>query len=202
MQPRMVTFALLVFGVVAFFLATLVLGAQMRRTPTREAAERLSRISHAFFWGGLVVPEFLAVVWPGLTRFDGLLGVPSLPAPVLRWILGVPLLLLGVMLASGSMRALKQLGSGMMAFQLTQRIVTGSLYERTRNPMSLGAYLQLVGVCLLVGSTTLLALALFAYIPAHAFNLVYFEEHELRARHGEAYGAYRQRVPFLVPRWR
>ncbi len=196
----MVTIWLQLGGVVAFTLATLVLGRAIRHTPTKDAAVRLSRVSHAFFWGAMVAPEFLGVVWPGLTHFDALLGLPSLPAPVARWVVGVPLLLLGVFFTSASTRALRNLGAGLMAFKLTQRVVDAQVYERVRNPMSLGAYLQFIAVSLLAGSSYLLLATLLAYIPAHAFNLRYFEELELSARYGASYDAYRRRVPFLLPR--
>lgn len=196
----MLTIYAQLFGVTCFVVATIVLGRQIRRTPTAEAAQRLSRVSHTFFWAGLVVPELAGVVWPGLTHFDEVVGVASLPDGLWRWALGLPLLLAGLFFTAASARALKTLGAGSMAFKLTKKVVDGDVYERVRNPMSLGAYLQYLGVSLLVGSTTLLAGTLFLYIPAHVFNLKYFEELELRARHGEGYERYRERVPFLVPR--
>jgi protein-S-isoprenylcysteine O-methyltransferase Ste14 len=199
-MSRMLTLWSQVIGVAAFTLATLVLGVQMRRTPTKEAAHRLSRISHTFFWLAFFAPAFAGIITPGLTHFDALLGLPSLPWPVARWVLGVPLVLVGGYCASSSMRALKVRGAGMMAFQLTQQVVDTQVYERVRNPMSLGLYLQFVGVSLLVGSTWLLFASVVLYIPAHAFNLKFFEERELSARHGPSYDAYRARVPFLVPR--
>jgi protein-S-isoprenylcysteine O-methyltransferase Ste14 len=198
----MVTIWLQLGGIVAFTVVTLVLGRAIRRTPTQEAAVRLSRVSHAFFWGGMVAPEYLGVVWPGLTHFDELVGLPSLPAPVVRWVLGVPMLLVGVFLTAASTRALRSLGAGLMAFKLTQRVVEAQVYERVRNPMSLGAYLQFVAVSLLAGSTWLLLMTLLAYVPAHVFNLKYFEELELSARYGPSYDEYRRRVPFLLPRLR
>lgn len=198
----MVTIWLQLGGIVAFTVVTLVLGRAIRRTPTQEAAVRLSRVSHAFFWGGMVAPEYLGVVWPGLTHFDVLVGLPSLPAPVVRWVLGVPMLLVGVFLTAASTRALRSLGAGLMAFKLTQRVVEAQVYERVRNPMSLGAYLQFVAVSLLAGSTWLLLMTLLAYVPAHVFNLKYFEELELSARYGPSYDEYRRRVPFLLPRLR
>jgi len=35
----------------------------------------------------------------------------------------------------------------------------------------------------------------------HVFYLKYFEEHELALRMGPSYLEYKQRVPFLLPRW-
>ena len=187
--------------IAAFVVVTLAVGIAIRRNPTKEAAHRLSRISHTFFWLSLV-PLYAGVVTPGLTRFDELLGLPGLPWPVARAVVGVPMLLAGLYYSVTSMRALKKLGAGAMAFKLTQTVVAADVYERVRNPMSLGLYLQFVAVSLLVGSTALVLGTVCLYIPAHAFNLWFFEERELSARHGPSYDAYRQRVPFLIPRLR
>lgn len=187
-------------GIAAFVLATLVIGQLIRRTPTREAAFRLSRVSHTFFYLGMVLPEFLGAVWPGLTHFDELVGLAALPWPVPRWFVGVPLVLVGGLLGASSIRALRALGSGMVAFKLTEKVVDEQVYQRVRNPMSLGLYLQVIGVSLLAGSSYLLLMFLLAYIPAHAFNLRYFEERELSARYGPSYDEYRRRVPFLFPK--
>jgi protein-S-isoprenylcysteine O-methyltransferase Ste14 len=178
-----------------------VLGIAIRRNPTPAAAHRLSRISHTFFWLSLA-PIYVGVVTPGLTRFDDLTGLAPLPWPIVRWAVGVPLLAVGLFFSVASMRALKKLGSGAMAFKLTRVVVATDVYERVRNPMSLGLYLQFAAVSLLAGSTTLLLECLCLYIPAHAFNLKFFEERELSARHGTSYDAYRARVPFLLPRLR
>ena len=43
--------------------------------------------------------------------------------------------------------------------------------------------------------------ALFIIAPVHAFNLKYFEERELELRYRGAYSTYKQKVPFLVPRF-
>ncbi|MFT3837386.1 MAG: methyltransferase [Myxococcaceae bacterium] len=196
----MITIYLQLIAASSFVVATVVLGIGIRRSPTPEAAQRLSRVSHAFFWGAMIAPEYLGVAYPGLWSFDALLGVPSLPWPVPRWVLGGALLLVGLFFVSGSIKALRKLGAGLMAFKLTQKVVSEDLYQRVRNPMSLGLYLQFTGVALLVGSTYLLAFTLLVYLPAHVFNLKYFEELELSARYGKPYDEYRTKVPFLVPR--
>ncbi len=68
--------------------------------------------------------------------------------------------------------------------------------------MSLGYYLVALAIGLLAGSTYLTFVALLFLIPAHAFNLKFFEELELQLRYGEPYRAYQRRVPFLFPRFR
>jgi len=109
-------------------------------------------------------------------------------------------LLIGAYLFVVSNVALGLFGEGMSAFWLTRRLVVGNLYKRTRNPMSLGFYLGAVGIGLLFGSTYMTLGALLVAIPVHVFYLKYFEEYELALRMGQSYVAYRQRVPFLLPR--
>ena len=65
--------------------------------------------------------------------------------------------------------------------------------------MSLGYYLISLGVSLLAGSTYLACITLLPLIPAHAYNLKYFEEAELELRYGGIYSEYKRRVPFLIP---
>ena len=130
------------------------------------------------------------------------MGLTPLPEYVVRAAVGWVLLLVGASYVSASSLALKTKGSGYAAFKLTQRVVSASVYERVRNPMSLGWYLTLVGASLVAGSTYALLGTCLVYIPVHAFNLVYFEEVELRARYGASYEAYLRRVPFLLPRLR
>ena len=193
------TVFLQVAGACLFFVGTLVIGSRVRRNPTRESAESISRISHLMYWSCLVFPCLLGFFYPGLTRYDELLGIPSLPFRSGAWFVGVFFAVIGTVLLGVSNKCLIKMGSGTAAFLLTQRIVSESVYQRTRNPMSLGYYFACVGVGLLAGSTALTLGALLIIIPVHVFNLKYFEEVELDHRYGQTYRDYKQRVPFLMP---
>ena len=48
-------------GIVAFFIAALVLGAWLRGHRTKENAERSSRVMHFFFFAGLVAPPIIGI---------------------------------------------------------------------------------------------------------------------------------------------
>lgn len=186
-------------GVTAFLVGTLYLGSRARRA-TKEEAERLSRVSHALFWGGLVAPSLVAAVYPGLAGLDAVVGLSALPSHGVVRGAGWVAFALGIALTVASMRALTAVGSGLAAFKLTRQIVAVDLYQYVRNPMSLGFYLYCLGGSVVAGSSYLLLGSVIVIIPVHLFNLVYFEEHELKARHGAPYEAYRERVPLLVPR--
>lgn len=187
-------------GWLVFVGGTIVLGLRLRGQPSREAAERLSRIMHGLFFAGLGAPFLIATLYPGLTKLDPLVGLEPLPWRALCFVAGLALSLPGLYLLGVSNRLLRALGSGANAFRLTQHVVAGDIYRRTRNPMSLGYYLAALGLSLMVGSTLLTLYVLLGLIPAHVFFLKFFEERELELRLGEPYRRYRQAVPFLIPR--
>lgn len=196
----MFTIILQALGFLSFTAGTMALGAWLRRSPSKRAAEGASRILHLLFWMGIPVPCGFAVFYPGLTRLDGELGLSPLPRSSVVVAAGTLGLLVGAYLFLASNVALRRFGEGSNAFRLTKRLVVGDIYERMRNPMSLGYYVGSVGIGLLARSTYITLGTFLAAIPAHVFYLKYFEEHELELRMGQPYVAYRQRVPFLFPR--
>lgn len=189
-------------GVLVFLVGSIWLGSVVRRRGSSRVAENASRVSHGLFWVALVLPGGIGVFYPGLTKYDALLGMPSLPArPV--WIgVGAVLLLGGMTLLVGSNRFLMKKGRGAAAFLLTECLVSDGLYGRSRNPMSLGFYAVCLSVGMIAGSLAVTLGALLVIVPVHLFNLKYFEERELELRYGDAYADYRRRVPFLIPRLR
>jgi protein-S-isoprenylcysteine O-methyltransferase Ste14 len=196
----MVIIVLQTLGWLAFLTGTIVLGAWLRRNPGKRSAERTSRVLHFLFWMVAYPPGLLGVFYPGLTSFDQELGLSPLPEqPVVR-LVGAVGLLLGVYLLFVSNIALLHLGDGANAFFLTKRLVVGNIYQRMRNPMSLGLYVGSAGIGLLAGSTYFTFGTLSAVMPVHIFYLKYFEEYELELRLGQSYLEYKQRVPFLLPR--
>lgn len=198
----MVTIVLQGIGVIAFLIGSALLGRAVRRLEGEAPARRLSRVSHLLFWLCLMVPGFVGLVFPGLHHYDELLGVPSLPWRAVVAGAGAVLLAGGVGLMIGANRALLRLGGGAAAFMLTERVVREGIYGRSRNPMSLGFYMACVGLGLVAGSTVVTVGALVLVVPAHMFNLRYFEEWELARRFGPSYVEYRARTPFVLPRFR
>ena len=197
----MVTIVLQMLAWLVFLAGTLTLGAWLRSHPGKRNAESTSRILHLLFWLGVVPAAGLGVLYPGLTGFDQELGLSPLPRHPLMLMAGALGLLTGTCLFIVANIALGLSGDGAAAFLLTKRLVAGNIYTRTRNPMSLGFYLGAVGLGLIVGSTYMTLGALLVVIPVHVFYLKCFEEYELELRLGQSYVAYKQQVPFLLPRW-
>jgi len=196
----MIAIVLQVLGCVSVVTGTFILGARLRRNPTKDTAERFSRILHFMLFACLAFPCLLSVFYPGLGRLDGVLGLPSLPRWPVLIAAGILLAAVGLYLGVASNWALGAIGKGAAAFSLTQTVVERSIYGRTRNPMSLGLYLICAGVGLAVGSTYITIGSLIGVIPAHVFFLKYFEELELQLRFGDEYVAYKRGAPFLFPR--
>jgi protein-S-isoprenylcysteine O-methyltransferase Ste14 len=197
----MFTLYLILIGVLCFAVSTGVLGVWLRRHPSKINAEKTSRIMHFLFFAGLVTPSIIGLFYPGLTHFDELIGLKSLPWKPVFLALGILLAVPGSYFMVITNKLLRALGSGANAFRLTKKIVAEHIYKRTRNPMSLGFYLLTLAVAFVSGSTFVTLAALLGLIPSHIFFLKYFEELELELRFGESYLEYKKNVPFLMPKF-
>ena len=197
----MFTLYLILIGLLLFAMGVGVLGAWLRRHPSKDNAEKSSRVMHFLFFAGLGAPIFTGIFYPGLTHFDELVGLNPLPWRIFFLALGIILAIPGLYLLAITNKLLRALGSGANAFRLTKRIVAENVYKRTRNPMSLGFYLWMLAVGLGSGSTFLTLAVLLGIIPAHIFFLKFFEELELELRFGTSYLEYKKNVPFLIPKF-
>jgi protein-S-isoprenylcysteine O-methyltransferase Ste14 len=196
----MVTLYIGLVGLLAFIFGVAILGFWLRRSPSKEHAERSSRVMHFLFFAGLGIPFVIGFFYPGLTHLDELVGLSPLPWKTFFLVVGVLLAIPGLYFMGISNKSLRALGSGANAFRLTVRVVETDIYKYTRNPMSLGYYLLALSIAFIAGSTLLSLYVLLGIIPAHIFFLKFFEETELELRFGEPYKQYRRKVPFLVPR--
>lgn len=193
---------LVLVGIVVFAVASVVCGLWLRHHPTKSHAERASRGLHFLFFALLNVLPLAVFISPGIFSLDAVTGLPPL-TPHTAWAtLGAMLAVPGLYLLTVTNKALRALGNGANAFRLTRKVVTSTIYERARNPMSLGFYLWVVAVGLMFGSATFTAIALFGIVPSHLVFLKVFEEVELPLRLSDEYRAYQARTSFLFPRGR
>jgi protein-S-isoprenylcysteine O-methyltransferase Ste14 len=195
----MFTIYWMIAGVAALAAGAAILGAWLRRNPSKLGAEKTSRIMHLLFFAGMVGPGTVAFVYPGYQNIDKLVGIPSLPSRPVLLALGIVLAAPALYLLALSNRLLRSSGQGANAFRLTKKIVVSDIYTRTRNPMSLGFYLGALAVGLIADSTFTTLGVLLGTIPAHLLFIKYFEEKELEIRFGNSYVEYRRRTPFLIP---
>lgn len=198
----MPTLYFFLIGLFVFTVGAWILGAWLRRNPSKENAEKFSRMMHFLFFAGQVAPPLVGLFYPGLTHFDELVGLASLPWKPAFLALGILLAVSGFYFMAITNKLLRALGSGANAFRLTKRIVADDIYKRTRNPMSLGFYLLALATGFISGSTFVTLAVVLALIPSHIFFLKYFEELELELRFGKSYLEYKKAVPFLIPRFK
>ncbi len=197
----MIVLYLGLFGLLAFALGVGILGLWLRENPSKENAEKSSRIMHFLFFAGLVLPPTIGFFSPGIAHLDKFVGLTPLSPKPLFLVAGIILAIPGLYFLAVSNKLLRAIGSGANAFRLTKKIVENDVYQVTRNPMSLGFYLFALALGLISGSSLFTLGALFGLIPAHLFFLKYFEELELELRFGEAYKQYKQNTPFLIPKF-
>lgn len=188
-----------VAAILVFALAAIVLGIWLRMAPSKAHAESSSRIMHLLFFICLNLMPVLLFIWPGITRLDEAAGVGPLTPRYPLAAAGVLVAIPGVYLLAVTNRLLRARGEGANAFRLTRLVVAADVYDVTRNPMSLGFYLWVLGVALMTGSTAFTALVGLGVIPSHLLFLKWFEERELPLRLGPSYEQYKQRTPFLIP---
>ncbi len=79
-----------------------------------------------------------------------------------------------------------------------QQLITSGIRARVRHPIYLAHLCEIIGWCIGTGLVALYALAAFAIITGAV--MIRMEDHELEARFGEAFRAYRQKVPGVMPK--
>jgi protein-S-isoprenylcysteine O-methyltransferase Ste14 len=125
---------------------------------------------------------------------------PILPEPI-NLILGLLLILPSLLFAMWSIYSQFTLGRGTpVPLMATQKLIIQPPYTYCRNPMALGAIGMYLGAAVLFHSlgavivVLLFAGVLLAYIKRA-------EEKEMEIRFGQEYLDYKQRTPFLIPRF-
>jgi protein-S-isoprenylcysteine O-methyltransferase Ste14 len=153
-----------------------------------------------------MVPLFLFLIpyffiWLG-ARLDQWLHLPPVFPLPFNLILGGLLILPSWSFAIWSIYSQFTIGRGTpVPLMATQKLIVQPPYTYCRNPMALGAIGMYLGVAVLFHSigaaivVLLFAGLLLTYIKSA-------EEKEMEARFGQEYQAYRQRTPFLLPRFR
>ena len=153
----------------------------------------------------LLAPIFLLLL-PYLfirlgTGLDQWLQWPQIIPPPFNLILGCLLVLPSWLFALWSVHSQFTIGRGTpVPLVATQQLIVEPPYTYCRNPMALGAFGMYLGVAILFRSIgALLLVLLFAGLLVAYIKRG--EEKEMEIRFGEEYLAYKQRTPFLIPRF-
>jgi len=116
-------------------------------------------------------------------------------------ILGLLLILPSWLFAMWSNYSQFTIGRGTpVPFMATQKLIVQPPYTYCRNPMALGAIGMYLGVAILSCSIGAVILVLF-FAGCLLIYIKRFEENEMEIRFGQEYMAYKQRTPFLIPRF-
>ena len=164
--------------------------------------ERPTSIKLISLIAGSVV--FLAILPACLLIFARILAPyrPSVSPRVIEIILATASIAGGLLLIAWAAFAQWTIGHGTPAQTApTQTLVTTGPYALCRNPIELGAVIYYFGTGTLFGSLFHgMVCCLLGLLVGSAYHSK-IEEQELERRFGVAYVAYRQRTPFLIPRF-
>ena len=121
-------------------------------------------------------------------------GLPVRTLLAFPWnLIGLAPLAVGFWLGLAGMRTFKRAGTTVKPFEESTALITGGVFNLTRNPLYLSLTLMLVGLAALFGSLTPWALVPpFALLMHRGF--IAPEERLLEEEFGEEYLAYKRRV--------
>jgi protein-S-isoprenylcysteine O-methyltransferase Ste14 len=120
----------------------------------------------------------------------------SFPVPGIdriHWVVGGPLILIGLGLAGAGMHNFSRAGTPVRSIRPTRALVTTGVHGWTRNPIYLGMFLVYGGIGVAARSPWTLLLALPLAITIR-YGVVAREEAYLGRRFGNAYREYKDRV--------
>ncbi len=144
-----------------------------------------------------VIPYALARWSPALDRW---LHLPRLETGLVGLVAGALLMLSGVAFAAWAAHAQGVFGRGTWSpIMPTQRLVIRGPYAYCRNPLHFGMGVFYAGFDIWLGSPAVLALTVLVAVALLTYDRR-VEERELASRFGHDYLAYKQRVPFIIPR--
>jgi protein-S-isoprenylcysteine O-methyltransferase Ste14 len=145
----------------------------------------------------LIVPVPMAGIIPWLiTRWQpqpALFGIEPL-----RW-LGMLMIPVGLVVYALALSTFER--EDARAYPPCVKIVSSSIYGRTRNPMYLGVLLIMYGEALWLGSLGLVIYATGWFVFFHVFEVT-FDEPFLKKKFGEEYTKYHESTPRWIPRGR
>lgn len=138
-----------------------------------------------------IIPNFVPDQW---------FRLPSLFTASSRLIFGSGLILLGVWFLLRTIKAQREIGKGTpMPLIATKKMVIEKPYSFTRNPLAFGLINFYYGISIAIGSINSLVVVSLFSITILAY-IKFVEEKELAKRYGDAYLAYKETTPFLIPR--
>jgi protein-S-isoprenylcysteine O-methyltransferase Ste14 len=184
--------AILTYGLVHSWLASLMVKAQARRR-FGPAANRWFRLVYNLIALITLLPVlFLPVVL--IDRPIYTIRLPWLALTIALQLLSVSALVIGVAQTGiGSFLGIKQVITGKE--EPSTRLVIDGLYRWVRHPLYTAGLVFIWFMPVMTWNLLAINLGITLYIVIGAL----FEERKLQREFGEAYAAYKQRTPMLIP---
>lgn len=146
----------------------------------------------------LAVGIFGLVIFLSL-RLDRFLGIRRAFARPFRYVIGIPLLIIGSATSLWALLHFAKAKGTPVPYNPPPKLVTTGPYAHARNPMMTGLFAAMFGLATVIGSVSMA----FIFTPLYVLiNLLHFkrvEEPELERRLGEEYSEYKRRVPMIFP---
>jgi protein-S-isoprenylcysteine O-methyltransferase Ste14 len=112
----------------------------------------------------------------------------------IRAVIGVLVFVVGGVLALAAERTFKRIGTNVAPWEPSLRLATTGVYGYLRNPMYVGLGLMTAGAGIAFASGWTFVLMIPAALILH-YGIVLREERYLERKFGDAYRAYKARVP-------
>lgn len=114
--------------------------------------------------------------------------------PLVRWIGAAVLVAFALWVSLAGSRRFARAGTPVQPWRPSTTLVTDGVFAHVRNPMYLGFFALMLGVGIALGGGWTILAGVALLLTIH-FGVVLREERYLAARFGEAYAAYKARVP-------
>jgi protein-S-isoprenylcysteine O-methyltransferase Ste14 len=136
----------------------------------------------------------------GMPLIDRILNFPRISYGISNVIIGVFLIIIGLIFGFWSIFGqIFQAHGTPLPMMPTKKLLIKGPFRLCRNPMSLGTILVYLGIIIVIGSISGLAVVLvFSTLIVIYIKLI--EEKELEARFGDEYLEYKEITPFMLPR--
>ncbi|MFB3886839.1 MAG: isoprenylcysteine carboxylmethyltransferase family protein [Thermodesulfobacteriota bacterium] len=160
-----------------------------RRARSSKTRILLSPAGAILYWVilGLFI---LASLW-----MDKFFRLPNPFSPLLSIAVSVPIFALGLSLPLWSVFYFIKTRGLSVLFNPPTRLVTAGPYAYSRNPMTVGIVMLLLGLGVLLGSTSLIFVFTPLFVSLNVLELRVMEEPELEKRFGNEYLEYKRKVP-------
>lgn len=168
---------------------------------TQREYGRVQQVTALFLGQVLFLVVYPAFILVGASLLDRWLHLPRFVHGRASSFVALALIIPGLVLVEWTVGLQFSRGLGTpLPIVATRRLVTSGPYSYSRNPMATGTTMVYLGFALGMGSLSAVALASSYPVVITVYTKL-VEERELEWRFGPDYLTYKEKTPFLVPKW-